>query len=76
MMELLNVPNRDLLELASRRKLFFDTDHSPRLTANSHGKLRTPGEWPETRSESGPDHMGGSNVAPGQCWCTGFPHTH
>ncbi len=46
MMELLNVPSKELVEQASRRKLFFDTDGGPRLAANSHGKMRIPGEDP------------------------------
>ena len=44
MMEILNVPQKDLLDQASRKKLFFEADDEPRITANSHGKMRIPGE--------------------------------
>ena len=43
MMEVLNVPSKGLIDQSTRRKLFFDSDDAPRITANSHGKLRIPG---------------------------------
>ena len=43
MMEVLNVPSKGLIDQSTRRKLFFDGDDAPRITANSHGKLRIPG---------------------------------
>jgi hypothetical protein len=43
MMEVLNVPSKDIIDRASRRKLFFDSEGEPRITPNSNGKLRVPG---------------------------------
>jgi hypothetical protein len=43
-MELLGPPPADLLATASRRKLFFEPSGTPRITPNSQGKIRTPGE--------------------------------
>eukprot|EP00239_Pterosperma_sp_CCMP1384_P004539 CAMPEP_0197848634 /NCGR_PEP_ID=MMETSP1438-20131217/9412_1 /TAXON_ID=1461541 /ORGANISM="Pterosperma sp., Strain CCMP1384" /LENGTH=673 /DNA_ID=CAMNT_0043460977 /DNA_START=279 /DNA_END=2300 /DNA_ORIENTATION=+ len=42
-MEILNVPPRDLLELATRKKMFFDSNNNPRIVPNSRGKKRRPG---------------------------------
>ncbi len=36
------MPEDYLLELASRRKLFFDADNQPIIVANSKGKKRKP----------------------------------
>lgn len=41
-MEVFGKPPADLLETASRRKLFFDTNMAPRITPNSQGKTRQP----------------------------------
>jgi dual specificity tyrosine-phosphorylation-regulated kinase 2/3/4 len=41
-MEIKGVPEDYLLELSSRRKLFFDTDNQPIIVANSKGKKRRP----------------------------------
>jgi hypothetical protein len=43
-MEVLGTPPPELLERASRRKLFFDGVNTPKLTPNSQGKLHHPGE--------------------------------
>ncbi len=43
-MEVLGVPPADLVERATRRKLFFDSAGAPRLSPNSQGKLHHPGE--------------------------------
>jgi len=42
-MEILDLPPAELLEVASRRKVFFDSDGEPKLVANSKGRTRTPG---------------------------------
>merc|ERR1711968_40245 len=42
-MEILGVPPRELIEKASRRKVFFDNAGNPRIVANSRGKKRLPG---------------------------------
>ena len=42
-MEVLGVPERALLERASRRKLFFDSTGAPRPVVNSRGRRRRPG---------------------------------
>ncbi|XP_077517806.1 dual specificity tyrosine-phosphorylation-regulated kinase 4-like isoform X1 [Amblyomma americanum] len=41
-MEVLGVPPVAVLELATRRRLFFDSKNVPRLTQNSKGKKRKP----------------------------------
>jgi dual specificity tyrosine-phosphorylation-regulated kinase 2/3/4 len=41
-MEIKGVPEDYLLELSSRRKLFFDSDNQPIIVANSKGKKRRP----------------------------------
>ncbi|XP_054718156.1 dual specificity tyrosine-phosphorylation-regulated kinase 4-like isoform X2 [Uloborus diversus] len=45
-MEVLGPPPNDLLQLASRRRLFFDSKGSPRCITNSKGKKRRPGSRP------------------------------
>ncbi|WFC99326.1 dual-specificity kinase [Malassezia yamatoensis] len=42
MMEVLGVPDRSLLEVSSRRKLFFDSNDVPRPVTNSRGHRRKP----------------------------------
>jgi len=42
-MEVLGVPDKDLVARASRRRLFFDTSGSPRPVVNSKGRRRRPG---------------------------------
>lgn len=42
-MEVKGIPPRSVLARSSRRKVFFDEDYQPILTANSRGKLRVPG---------------------------------
>ncbi|KAK9814117.1 hypothetical protein WJX72_000884 [[Myrmecia] bisecta] len=42
MMEVLGLPDRPLLERASRRKMFFDSSWTPRIVANSQGRKRLP----------------------------------
>lgn len=41
-MEIKGVPEDYLLELSSRRKLFFDAENQPIIVANSRGKKRKP----------------------------------
>jgi dual specificity tyrosine-phosphorylation-regulated kinase 2/3/4 len=41
-MELKGVPEEYLLDLASRRKLFFDADNNPIIVENSKGRKRRP----------------------------------
>merc|ERR1711916_43514 len=41
-MEILGVPAKELIDRSSRRKLFFDSNYQPRITANSRGKRRRP----------------------------------
>ncbi|KAI9005691.1 kinase-like domain-containing protein, partial [Hyaloraphidium curvatum] len=41
-MEIKGVPDKDLLEKGSRRKLFFDSTGAPRVFTNSKGKKRRP----------------------------------
>jgi len=41
-MEICGVPPKNLLQQATRGKLFFDEDYSPILNANSRGKTRRP----------------------------------
>lgn len=43
MMEVLDTPSSDVLQEATRVKLFFDSQMMPRITANSQGKVHTPG---------------------------------
>jgi dual specificity tyrosine-phosphorylation-regulated kinase 2/3/4 len=42
-MEVIGVPPAALLEKSSRKKMFFESDGSPRIVANSRGKRRIPG---------------------------------
>lgn len=42
-MEVLGVPDRYIVEKASRRKLFFDASGAPRPFVNAKGKRRRPG---------------------------------
>jgi serine/threonine protein kinase len=41
-MEIKGVPEDYLLELASRKKLFFDSENQPIIVPNSKGKKRKP----------------------------------
>lgn len=41
-MEIKGVPEDYLLELSSRRKLFFDAENQPIIVADSRGKKRRP----------------------------------
>eukprot|EP01083_Nonionella_stella_P053820 142217_1 len=41
-MEVFGTPPRHLLDAASRRKNFFDSDYTPRLAPNSRGVIRRP----------------------------------
>ena len=41
-MEVLGLPPRNMLNVASRRRLFFDSTLAPRMTANSRGRKRRP----------------------------------
>lgn len=41
-MEIKGVPEDYLLEMATRRKLFFDNNNEPLIVANSRGKKRRP----------------------------------
>jgi serine/threonine protein kinase len=41
-MEVMGLPPPALLDQSSRRKMFFEGDGSPRLTANSRGRVRQP----------------------------------
>ena len=43
MMEVNGIPPRSVLARSSRRKVFFDEDYQPILTANSRGRTRIPG---------------------------------
>jgi dual specificity tyrosine-phosphorylation-regulated kinase 2/3/4 len=43
MMEVKGIPPRSVLARSSRRKVFFDDDYNPIITANSRGKIRIPG---------------------------------
>jgi len=42
-MEYLGEPPKELLEISTRRKLFFNSDGSPKIVPNSRGKCRYPG---------------------------------
>lgn len=42
-MEVLGPPPRSLIESASRRRVFFDSNNTPRIQPNSRGKKRRPG---------------------------------
>ncbi|KAG0305780.1 hypothetical protein BGZ99_001981, partial [Dissophora globulifera] len=42
-METQGVPERYLIEMSSRRKVFFDSNGNPKLVVNSKGKKRRPG---------------------------------
>lgn len=41
-MEVKGIPPRSMIVMATRRKIFFDDDYSPLITANSKGKIRKP----------------------------------
>ena len=41
-MEIKGVPDDYILEISSRKKLFFDGSNDPIIVANSRGKKRTP----------------------------------
>lgn len=41
-MEVKGIPPRSMIVMASRRKVFFDEDYTPILSANSKGKSRVP----------------------------------
>lgn len=41
-MEVKDVPEEYILELSSRKKLFFDSENQPIIVANSRGKKRRP----------------------------------
>lgn len=41
-MEICGVPNKDVLDISTRRHLFFDDKNKPILMENSKGKIRTP----------------------------------
>lgn len=43
MMEVLGVPPRSVLEQATRKKMFFDSDSNPRIVPNLWGKKHWPG---------------------------------
>ncbi|MCO5580361.1 hypothetical protein L7F22_034227 [Adiantum nelumboides] len=43
MMEVLGVPPRSVLEQATRKKMFFDSNSNPRIVPNSWGKKHWPG---------------------------------
>lgn len=43
MMEVLGVPPRTVLEQATRKKMFFDSNSNPRIVPNSWGKKHWPG---------------------------------
>ena len=45
-MEILGPPNTGLIQLATRKKHFFDSDDKPKLVPNSKGKIRVPGSRP------------------------------
>jgi dual specificity tyrosine-phosphorylation-regulated kinase 2/3/4 len=42
-MEIMGEPSSNMIEKASRRKLFFDSRNKPRLIADSRGRKRIPG---------------------------------
>eukprot|EP00658_Telonema_sp_P-2_P024822 TRINITY_DN1998_c0_g3_i1.p1 TRINITY_DN1998_c0_g3~~TRINITY_DN1998_c0_g3_i1.p1 ORF type:complete len:360 (+),score=107.27 TRINITY_DN1998_c0_g3_i1:88-1080(+) len=42
-MEVFGRPPSELVEISSRRKMFFDSQGNPRIVANSRGKKRRPG---------------------------------
>lgn len=41
-MEIKGIPSDEILQLSSRRKLFFDGSNDPIIVANSRGKKRVP----------------------------------
>ena len=43
-MEVMGLPPNHLLSTATRRKLFFDSNNSPRPTVNSQNRTHTPGK--------------------------------
>ena len=42
-MEIMGCPNLEMLNTASRKKLFFDSRNKPRIIADSRGRKRQPG---------------------------------
>merc|ERR1719473_454356 len=42
-MEVFQTPPDELVEISSRRKMFFDSSGQPRIVPNSRGKKRRPG---------------------------------
>lgn len=42
-MEIQNMPPKEVLDAATRKKMFFDSNNNPRIVANSRGKKRRPG---------------------------------
>lgn len=43
-MEICGKPPRSVLEISTRKNLFFDSNNEPILTENSRGKLRQPNQ--------------------------------
>jgi hypothetical protein len=41
-MEIFGKPNRSVLDISTRKNLFFDSNDGPILTENSRGKIRMP----------------------------------
>ena len=41
-MEICGKPHKSVLDIATRKYLFFDSDNEPILTENSRGKIRLP----------------------------------
>jgi dual specificity tyrosine-phosphorylation-regulated kinase 2/3/4 len=42
MMEVKGPPSNEILEVSSRKKIFYDSHNNPILVPNSRGKLRLP----------------------------------
>ncbi|OMJ74300.1 hypothetical protein SteCoe_26787 [Stentor coeruleus] len=57
MMEVLGLPPISVMDRSTRKKLFFDQDGTPKITANSRGKIRLPGR------KSLRDLLKGSDIA-------------
>ena len=43
MMEILGLPPPELIQISTRKHLFFDSEGSPKIKTNSRGKRRIPG---------------------------------
>lgn len=41
-MEICGKPHRSVLDISTRKNLFFDSNNEPILTENSRGKVRLP----------------------------------